>query len=55
VCSLDNFGRLIFASVSNTLEKQGIADPSDISAAAGQGNKESNLKYKNLSLPSFPN
>jgi hypothetical protein len=29
VCSLDNFDRLISGSVSNTLEKQGIADVND--------------------------
>ena len=30
VCYLDNFDRPISGSVSNTLEKQGIADASDI-------------------------
>jgi hypothetical protein len=36
---LDNFDRLISGSVSNTLEKQEIADPSDIPPGGGKGNR----------------
>jgi len=50
VCSLDNFDRLFSGSVNNTLEKQGIADASDIPAGAGKGIKESNLNKK-VGLP----
>jgi hypothetical protein len=53
VCSLDNFDLLISGRVSNTLEKQGIADASDIPAGAGKGNKESNPDKKTTPCFSF--
>ena len=47
MCSLNNFDRLISGSVSNTLEKQGIADASDIPRGRGKGNKDSDPDRKN--------
>ena len=38
MCSLDNFDRLFSGSVSNTLERQGIAYASDIPRGRGKGN-----------------
>ena len=42
VCSLDNFNRLISGNVSNTLEKQGIADAPDIPRGRANGNRSQN-------------
>ena len=50
MCSLDNFARLLSGSVSNTIEQQGIADPSDLPRGRGTGNKPSNFNKKTIAL-----
>jgi hypothetical protein len=51
VCSLDNFNRLFSGSVSNTLERQGIADASGVPRGRGKGNTKSNLNKKPQHIP----